>query len=358
MKKKFIIIQPLVPSYRSNFFLYLSRKIGDSFNLYAGEKSYDSTLQSDKEIDYKKLKNFYFLKGKLIFQTGMWQEVFKDCTLIIGLNPRNISNWIILFIRRFLPYKTIVWGHAWPRKGIQSKTDIVRSLMRNLADGIITYSVTQKNELKEKGYKKPIYSAPNAIYSASEVKNFYEENPLNILYVGRFIDEKKISLLIRAFAELIFDLPEKTRLILVGSGYLEKDLRKLVDKLEVSEKVIFAGYITNIEKIESFYSKSLVTISPGTTGLFLNQSLMYGIPMIIARGEAHGPEIEAAIEGENIVYFENDNIEDLKLKILKTFDQKEIWISKREKISEFCKKYYSIEAMASIFIEIYKDHES
>ncbi len=182
--KKLIIIQTVVPDYRNLFFERLKDVLKDQFELYAGNNSFEISIKTQSK-NHKKLKNHFLFNRKLLFQTKIWHLLFKDDVIVLELNPRIISNWIFLIIRKILSKPTILWGHAWPRNGKKSKSDILRNLMRKLGDKIIVYTHQQKKELQEKMPDKNILAAPNALFKSNNM--VYESKPSakNLIYVGR-----------------------------------------------------------------------------------------------------------------------------------------------------------------------------
>ncbi len=58
---------------------------------------------------------------------------------------------------------------------------------------------------------------------------------------------KGIRYLIEAFKEIAGRFPQ-ARLVIVGTGTLEKDLKQSVDSLGLSERVVFAGFRTDMER--------------------------------------------------------------------------------------------------------------
>jgi glycosyltransferase involved in cell wall biosynthesis len=68
-----------------------------------------------------------------------------------------------------------------------------------------------------------------------------------ILFVGTLDPVKGIETLLRAFATLTRTGPALARLIIVGGGFLEQDLRRLSDRLEVTESVLFVGAVKHEE---------------------------------------------------------------------------------------------------------------
>jgi glycosyltransferase involved in cell wall biosynthesis len=321
----FILIQVVAPDYRSKFFAQLEKDLGKAFRLYAGEHYFQRTIQSDLKTNKTLIKNSFFFKRRLLFQFGShWRELLKKNIVVIGLNPRIISNWIFLIIRKPLGLKTYVWGHAWPRKGPNSKTARIRHLMQRFASGTITYSEAHKKELLVKYPKLRILSAPNALYSQHEMGGL--ERPMdevkNIIYVGRLVAAKKPLFLVKAFHKLL-DL--HTNLIIVGDGPERKKIDEYVETHNLESRIQLMGHINDFNKLKQLYATSLVSVSPGYVGLSITQSFAFGVPMLISRNENHSPEIEAAKENSNAVFFQTDNQKDFCFKVQEIFKFKKLF---------------------------------
>ena len=193
---RIVIVQTITPDYRSHFFSYLRKSLNNNFELYGGNSYFQKSIKDDATIKKIKIKNLFLFQRRLLIQLGIWHLIFKNDTLILELNPRIISNWIILFLRKILKKETILWGHAWSRRGKDSKTEYVRNFMRKLASRLIVYTFSQRDELLKKMPKKLIYAAPNAMLEAFKMqtnKNYKES--INIIYVGRLTPEKKTNVL-------------------------------------------------------------------------------------------------------------------------------------------------------------------
>jgi len=354
---KATIIQTAAPDYRKRIFDFLSQETGIDFKLYTGDSYFETSIKTAIKQDYCKLvKNVFFFKRKFLFQFGIWKPVFKSDVLVIEMNPRIISNWLILIIRKILHKKTVVWGHAWPRKGSKSKSDKVRNLMRLLADEIIVYTKQQSVELQRKMPKKTIKYAANALYYEQEMQapsDLKKETCNNIIYVGRLTKQKKALLLVKSFDKTLDSLPKKTHLIIIGDGEEKIEIENYIKQNKLQKRVLLPGHISDYEIIKSHYNTSLLSVSPGYVGLSITQSLGFGVPMLISKNENHSPELEAA-NHKNALFFETNNIEDLSNKLLNVFEEKDEWLKKRSKISKECAQNYSIEKMGKTFLEAFK----
>ena len=131
---------------------------------------------------------------------------------------------------------------------------------------------------------------------------------------------------------------------MVGDGPLRPELEAMA-KRDDSSNIEFLGSESRLSELRSLYSCSLASVSPGYVGLSLTQSLGFGVPMIIARNEPHSPEIEAAIEGTNAVFFESGSVPSLVAALTAVNDASTQWIRRRVQIADETMEKYSIEAM-------------
>lgn len=68
-----------------------------------------------------------------------------------------------------------------------------------------------------------------------------------LLYLGRFAAEKNLHNLLYAFKKIL-KKDKKARLVLVGKGKLERELRALAKKLGIAQQTTFKGWTANINR--------------------------------------------------------------------------------------------------------------
>lgn len=153
-------------------------------------------------------------------------------------------------------------------------------------DGIITVSNLQKIKIAQH-YKYPverIFVVPLGI--DSELFHPLERQaPISrpyLLYVGSIQPRKGLNELLKAF-NLIKDRIPHT-LCLVGGGWWgqEKEIKLLVDDLDLKERVIFTGTVSE-EKLSAYYTNADLTIlvtHNDSFGLPILESLACGTPVI------------------------------------------------------------------------------
>ncbi|NND87936.1 MAG: hypothetical protein HKM28_01670, partial [Flavobacteriaceae bacterium] len=185
MKPSLIILQTTTPDYRAQFFERIYDVLGDKIKLYSGKRYFEPSIQSDDRINSIKVQNLFFLGRRFLLQLGISSLFFTNAVVVLELNPRILTNWLLLIIRRILGKRTVVWGHAWPRQGKESQSDLLRHQMRKLATSIIVYTRQQKDELQLKMPQKYIKAAPNALFSKKQMGHYDgPEVPKHLIYVG------------------------------------------------------------------------------------------------------------------------------------------------------------------------------
>lgn len=353
-----LIIQTCVPSYRLNVYKKITLE-NPNVKIISGDEYNSSTIKSDKNTpNVIWVKNYFFFKRKLLFQKLPWTKVFNSKSVIIEFNLKIVSFYIVFFIRLLLNKKTYLWGHAWSKKGRESKIEYFRYVFKKMSAGFIAYTLQQKQELEQQLPNKKIYAACNSIYSKNQMNPIYKspDEILDVIYVGRLVQDKKILFLVKAFHEKLHKLPSNAKLIIVGDGDQAEEIKNYVVANNLSNKIILKGAISDYKTLQELYATSLVSVSPGYVGLSITQSLGFGVPMLISKDEIHSPEIEAANIGFNSIYFETDNVTDLINSFLQLFEEKESWIAKRDEISKNCRNNYSIEIMAKPFLKIFTEN--
>ena len=110
-----------------------------------------------------------------------------------------------------------------------------------------------------------------------------KDHPFTVLYAGRLAEEKKIDIVIRAAAQARTMIPN-IRVIIVGRGAYEAQLRSLVQELGMEHAVTFAGFVPS-EHLASYYAKSdvfAIMSTAETQSIVAMQALACAIPVIAA----------------------------------------------------------------------------
>ncbi|GAA0606372.1 glycosyltransferase family 4 protein [Virgibacillus siamensis] len=124
----------------------------------------------------------------------------------------------------------------------------------------------------------------------------FKESDFILIYVGELSHRKNQSLLIETMSILKGRIPN-IKLLLVGSGSLEKKYKKQVDNLKVSEIVNFLGYRTDI--VELMTLSDLAVSSSIQEGLPVNvmEAMATGLPLVVTNSRGNRDLVVNGVNG-------------------------------------------------------------
>ena len=103
------------------------------------------------------------------------------------------------------------------------------------------------------------------------------------LFVVRLSKEKGGEYLIRAMPQVLARFPD-TKLLIVGSGPLENELKRLVEESGVAKNVVFAGPVAHWS-LAGYYATADVLIGPSLRegfGLVFVEAMTCGCPVVVS----------------------------------------------------------------------------
>lgn len=307
-----------------NYFFYSSR-YG-----FSGIKTIDIT--ESKFVNETGILKWRFLKNVLIFNTLFWQTgIISKClntnydVYILYGEMHNLSNWIAALICRIRKRPVLFWGHGFYGNERFVKKNI-RTLFYKIADYHLVYGNRSKNLMIGSGFNPDkIYVVYNSLDYSLHKKLYEERNqddleklktqlfpnksefPI-VLFIGRLTKEKKIAYLLEAIW-LSKKKGNNYNCLIVGVGSELEKLRELSKRYEISDSVCFYGssYDENINAKLIMLSECCV--SPGNVGLTAIHSLSLGTPVIThCNWFNQGPEVEAVIQNETGLFFEENDV--------------------------------------------------
>ncbi len=149
-----------------------------------------------------------------------------------------------------------------------------------------------RQDLERAGFRKtgvlPIFLDFKNYHLAQEValKKSLQDGKVNILHVGRLVPQKKIEDLIKVFYLFQKRLFPESRLILVGTDSGVRNysgaVKRMVEELELTEKVLFAGFASFRELITYYAASHLYLCLSEHEGFCvpLVESMFFGLPVI------------------------------------------------------------------------------
>lgn len=154
-------------------------------------------------------------------------------------------------------------------------------------------------------------------------KKFHITETKIILFLGRLHEIKGIDFLIKAYAELINEKND-VLLVLAGpdDGY-EPQARLLIDKFNLSSKVIFTGHLNGTLKLAAYVDAD-VLVYPSILeifGLVPFEAIMCGTPVIVTGDCGCGELIKESKSGYLVEYNDVNSLKE-KMKFLLENPQK------------------------------------
>ena len=214
---------------------------------------------------------------------------------------------------------------------------ILRRLVYPRADTIVLQTQGIKKIYKGKIRSNKIVVLPNPISAElSQLRGSNIKREKLILSVGRLDKNKDHEILIKAFSSIH---PKDWRVIIIGDGNKKKQLTKLIEDLNLSNKI---KIISKVKDIHEYYNKSSIFAFTSKTEGFPNallEAMHFGLPSISSNCD-FGPSdlIENGINGFLIPVSDQ---EELINKLTLLIEDKNLRNKFSENAKETTKKYTS-----------------
>lgn len=175
-----------------------------------------------------------------------------------------------------------------------------------------------------------------------------------ILFGGRLAPEKGLHLLIRAYSTLNSIAQAKFKLVICGSGPLEKELKDLSSSCGIRDRVLFISWLSNPEFIKKLAESAIFVMPSRYEGMpvAMLEAMASGKPIIAS--DVPGPQ-DIITHGKDGYLFEKGNITQLKefLELLiENLDLREKLGRKARKTIE---EKYTFEKIADMYLQLYEE---
>ena len=288
----------------------------------------------DKRIDILNLsklklikylpKNTY-LKSRISYLIIFFFSFFKLLNLINKEKPDYLIVHLItslpIFLSLFFNKKTkiILRISGYPKINLFRKF-FWKIFSNKISAVTCPTEITRKFLINENIFNKEIlYTLRDPIIDMREYllkkkeklnyKNLEKED--YIIGIGRLTKQKNFSLLINSFKE-IQNSHKNLKLIILGEGEEENKLKKIVNKLNISDKVLFLGYQKNVYKFLINAKCFILSSLWEDPGFVLIESIISNTS-ILSSDCPNGPR-EILLKNEYL--FQNNNLDDLNKKLL------------------------------------------
>lgn len=227
--------------------LSLAENINDNgFNVHLIMQNTSGPLKCN--ISKNRIKNLGYSKFRY---AGL--DIIKT---INGINPKIIFSTfphitIFLLIFKKLLNKDVLIISREPNMPSQSlKYSPFSVIIKNLynlympqIDGVISSSKPMKDELSSKGINKSKICIISNPINVNRIKNFkkierYKGYGIRLVFVGRLEYQKGLDRLLPLLESL-----KNVHLTIIGEGSEENKLKKIINKLNINNKVRFLGHV-------------------------------------------------------------------------------------------------------------------
>ena len=270
---------------------------------------------------YKFLKNFSFHPGtekwNKQINPGIIKEIWKgkyDAILIYGWN--FLTNWLA-FISAFLTRTPVfLYGdNPLNQESFKSifKIKIKKLILGNLFKNISVFLYVGEENKKFFEYygvsENKLIFCPRAVDNERFIREAEKLKPnknelkkeigLNkdetvILFAGKLIEKKRPFDLLKAYKNLITELPDyPITLVFVGDGVLRPQLEKYV-KDDNIQNVCFISFKNQTELPKYYALADIFVLASGlgeTWGLAVNEAMCFSLPIIVSDMVGCGPDL-------------------------------------------------------------------
>ncbi|NMC54119.1 MAG: glycosyltransferase family 4 protein [Chloroflexi bacterium] len=294
------IIQRVLTEYRAPFFDLLAQRFSRGASLFSGQpRPAESIAQASglRHAHWTLGHNRHLFSGGayLCWQSGLltWLRSADPDVLIVEANPRYLRTPAAIRWMKNRARPVIGWGLGAP--AAPGRLAALRRWWRTRwvrqFDALITYSQQGAQEYQALGFPA------NRVFVAANAVTPRPQNPppsrpekaaaqdLNLLFVGRLQERKRIDSLLRAVAAL--PPHQRPSLSIVGDGPARPALQALA--AEVLPAARFLGALHGAELDAQFDAADLFVL-PGTGGLAVQQAMAHALPVIVA--EADGTQAD------------------------------------------------------------------
>ena len=325
----------------SNLAYYLVEKNDVSILSFSGDKTYsiDERVKLYSNVDTtdflteknKFKKAFFFLR-----RVKRFIKYKKEIKPDIIVSFLSMPNYVVLLSNIFVKSKIIITERNDPHVFYSSfRTKFLMNWLYPKTDGFVFQTEKAKQYFKKKIQDKGIVIA-NPINEKFIGKVYEGERNNTIVTAGRLENQKNHKLLINAFARIVDKYPDY-KLIIYGEGSLKEELTNLIKNLNLEDKVLLPGVVSDIE--DKIIDARMFVLSSEWEGLpnALMEAMALGLPCISTNCPCGGPEFLIQND-ENGILIECNNDKELEQAMLKIIENKEYAIKIGKNASKIAEK--------------------
>ncbi|NFV23337.1 glycosyltransferase family 4 protein [Clostridium sporogenes] len=257
------------------------------------------------------------------------------------------SNYKEDFLNNKLKYYLFT---PWGVKGIKS-FNIHIGVSNYIKDILDKDNIESKKFIVNNGIDLNYYKGKKANNNLREELNIEEKDVVYIM-IARMHPIKNHNLLIEAFYKLEQEY-KNVKLLLLGDGVEEENLKEKVDKLNLNSNIIFLGFKENIEDYIEIADISILTSlnEGGAPPLVILESGIKKVPVIAS----DVGDIPYTINKDNGFLIDPTSAHDIYDKMKEAYNNKNQLHILGENLYDTVINKYSIESFSQSYYECYKN---
>lgn len=331
-----------------------------------------------------------------------WGPYFKFFADVLSYNIMSASKLVNEIVRKNSRSFDVIDAHDWLgiMAGMITKkelniplifhvhsTEVGRSVGRGshtikdieyeggqIADCVITVSNAMADELQKLGFPpekiRPCWNGVDpAKYDPAKVSDEarrtlrrrygVQDHETLLFFIGRLVTVKGVDKLVRAMPLLLKDFPN-VKLLILGIGDMEQELRCLADGLGIHDRVIMRAEFVNEEERIAHYAAADVVVLPSLYepfGIVCTESMSMAKPTVVGARGTNGMREQIIPSGENqcgihVNPFEPKDIAWGIIQVLQSPDKGLLWGQNgRQRVIE----EFSWDAVTKRTVAIYKE---
>lgn len=186
----------------------------------------------------------------------------------------------------------------------------IRALVQNISacDEVWTVSRGAGENLRSLGYQGDYLVMPNGVdllrgrLTPEEVRSVTASYDLPedvpcFLFVGRLMWYKGIRIILDALASL---RDQPFRMVFLGGGMDEADIRKYTEELGLTDRCLFPGSVRDRQALRAWYCRADLFLFPSTfdtNGLVVREAAACGLPAVLIRGSCAAEDVMDGVTG-------------------------------------------------------------
>lgn len=312
--RKVSVIQREIPHYRIRFFeeLYAQGRLQNlDIQVIC---AVPPTQRISSDFTFRVLPARYFGKSK---SSPYWlyglAEVIAGSDIVVAPQELQCLTVPCLWVKRKKVCQSwIWWGHGYNFQAAVRPTlmtgvkEALKRIITRGGDGLITYTESGAEYWGKRGVPEgwaiPYYNTIDvdelrrASADVSEAqclelrRKLMLEGKRVLLFSGRLYAEKRVDILLEAFAILKKSSPD-VALLIIGDGEERNKLQQTAKRLGLPD-AHFLGEVLDVKDTATYFLLADLMVIPGLVGLAIVHGFAFGLPLITTDYSGHSPEIE------------------------------------------------------------------